>query len=487
AGARVAYERAIDSGHDDKNSAPRAALMLGAVLQQQDDFAGARRALQQAISSGHPDAAPMAARSLATLLEQHGDFAGARRALEQAIDSGHPDEAPMAALALGALLERQKDLVGARVAYQQAIDSGHPEASAQAQAALGVNQVAPQDEDLPAELARGSATLELRGMQLRYKRLRGEQLGGLPASHLLDCLKLLHEAGQAPLDEPLTRAVAEQICGDGPIATETWEGLCRRTQEEGFGAFTANEFRTDSAYLEECVEYTPTSAELDCLLTLLSERGEWERVVALAFARALREEADDSADEMIGAVNALKTAMDSGDADQAPVAALTLGSMLDDTNFVLARDAYEQALKSGHPDVAPVAALNLAKLLYKQGDFAGARAVVEPVIDSRHPDYASEAAFVLGSWLQQQGDVAGANAAFEKAISPSDRGQSPWAAIALGFLLKDKGDFVGAQRAFQRAIESGKDSAPMAGMALGVMRQEQGDFVGAQRAYEQVS
>jgi hypothetical protein len=122
-------------------------------------------------------------------------------------------------------------------------------------------------------------------MTLRYQRLRDERLGEVQASRLLDCLKLLHSAEQSHLGEHLARAVAEQIRGGRPLAAETWDGLCRRTREEGFGAFSADgEFLTYRPYLERCVEYRPSRTELARVAALLRERGESERLVQLDVA-----------------------------------------------------------------------------------------------------------------------------------------------------------------------------------------------------------
>ena len=60
-------------------------------------MAGAKAAYQQAIDSGHADVAPEAAVGLGVLLARQGDVAGAKAAYQQAIDSGHTDEAPTAA------------------------------------------------------------------------------------------------------------------------------------------------------------------------------------------------------------------------------------------------------------------------------------------------------------------------------------------------------------------------------------------------------
>jgi tetratricopeptide (TPR) repeat protein len=85
----------------------------------------ARLAYQQAIDSGHADAAPMAAVGLGTLLEEKGDSAAAKATFQRAIDSGHADAAPQAALDLGNLLAALGETSAAQAAFQRAIDSGH--------------------------------------------------------------------------------------------------------------------------------------------------------------------------------------------------------------------------------------------------------------------------------------------------------------------------------------------------------------------------
>jgi tetratricopeptide (TPR) repeat protein len=73
---------------------------------QQGDRAGARVAWERTIVSGHPDRAPKAALNLGLLLEQQGDPTNARMRLQQAIDSDHPDHAPKAMINLGIMLSR---------------------------------------------------------------------------------------------------------------------------------------------------------------------------------------------------------------------------------------------------------------------------------------------------------------------------------------------------------------------------------------------
>src|SRR2546421_604840 len=78
---------------------------LGVLLAEQGDVAGAKAAYQQAIESEHADVAPWAAVNLGLLLAEQGDVADAKAAWQQAIESGHADAAPSAAFNLGLLLE----------------------------------------------------------------------------------------------------------------------------------------------------------------------------------------------------------------------------------------------------------------------------------------------------------------------------------------------------------------------------------------------
>ncbi len=133
--AQSLFQQAIASGHPD--AAPKAAASLGLLLTGQGEVEGARAAYQQAIDSGHPDAAPAAAGGLGVLLAGQGEVEGARAAYQQAIDSGNPNAVPLVAFCLGVLLAGQGEVEGARAAYQQAIDSGHPDAAPMAALFLG--------------------------------------------------------------------------------------------------------------------------------------------------------------------------------------------------------------------------------------------------------------------------------------------------------------------------------------------------------------
>ena len=172
AGAHMAFQQAIDSGHPEV--AARAFASLGNLLAGQGDTAGAHMAFQQAIDSGYPKVAASAFLGLGYLLAKQGDTAeahaafqrviesdnrglrlaaiylrgcllakqgdldGAATALRQAIDSRHREVAPRALVSLGNLLAGQGDAAGAHLAFQEAIDSHHPAAALEADVQLGI-------------------------------------------------------------------------------------------------------------------------------------------------------------------------------------------------------------------------------------------------------------------------------------------------------------------------------------------------------------
>jgi hypothetical protein len=91
---------------------------LGLRLAKQGDVAGARAAYQRAIDSGHAEWAPEAAINLGVLLAEQTDVA-------YLSSLSHLNRLTLAAVA-----------ASARAAYQRAIDSGHAEWAPKAAASL---------------------------------------------------------------------------------------------------------------------------------------------------------------------------------------------------------------------------------------------------------------------------------------------------------------------------------------------------------------
>jgi tetratricopeptide (TPR) repeat protein len=191
--------------------------------------------------------------------------------------------------------------------------------------------------------------------------------------------------------------------------------------------------------------------------------------------------------DMQGAQAAYQQAIDFGNANLAPAAAIGLGTLLDEQGDVEgARAAYRQAIDSGHADLAPWAAVRLGDLLAKQGDVEGAKAAYQQAIDSGHADQAPRAAGSLAILLYRQRDMQRAKAAYQQAIDSGHADAAPAAAIGLGMLLDEQGDVEGAKAAYRQAIDSGHaNNAPRAAIGLGTLLDEQGDVEGAKAAYRQ--
>jgi hypothetical protein len=130
----------------------------------------------------------------------------------------------------------------------------------------------------------GSLTLDLSDMRERYKRLREEYRGEVAMSRLLDSSKLAHKAGLWRLEVTLLRTIAEKIRGTGPIAPESWDTILRRTNEEAFGRLdsTNTAFQVYQPYLEECVLYEPSQADIEGLLTVLNEKEDYSNAINVA-------------------------------------------------------------------------------------------------------------------------------------------------------------------------------------------------------------
>ena len=345
-----------------------------------------------------------------------------------------------------------------------------------------LSRVGETGADLPVELARkiaaeigmaenelaerfdgtpGSLTLDLGEMRARYERLREQEVAGVAASRLLDSLKLLHEGGQTPLVESLARKVAAEIRGNGALANETWETICRRTQSEGFGTFVGGEFRTYRPYLEECVRYVPAGDEIDCLLEILRSEAQWFSLVSLAVARTRRGETG-------RAIEILRDVIRDSPGSEARVATFTLGHvLLGAGDYVGAEEVWRKAEALGVFE----ATLNVGVAAERRGDLA----VAEDAYRRAEERGDSAASHNLGNVLQQRGDLEGAVAAFRRGERHGDTSAS----YGLGLVLEHRGDLDGAAAAYRRAgFREGLYN-------LGVAFKERGDLEAAYRAWEE--
>lgn len=116
------FEQAMASGHRD--AAPRAAVFRAWVALRFGGHRKARAVYQQAIDSGHHEYAPKAANNLGVLLAERGETDEALAAFALARVYPHAKIAAMAAFNTGLLLEHLGRCDEARKAFEEAIDEG---------------------------------------------------------------------------------------------------------------------------------------------------------------------------------------------------------------------------------------------------------------------------------------------------------------------------------------------------------------------------
>jgi len=385
----------------------------------------------------------------------------------------------------------------------------------------------------------GSLTVDLAAMRSRYERLREEEVHGVPASRLLDSVKLLYRCNQSPIREQRARQVAEQVRGNVPLSDDTWEALRRRTAAAGFGSFATGIFKGYDPLLEQSVMYEPAE-EARLLVGKLLRQGEaWDELLAFGEvpdveARAREEmlaciEAHAEQDLALIArmrlaflfaetertdevIESFRFVMRSGHPDHAPQAAVALGwhfehwgrteeaaivwqEAIDSGHEVLApqaaarlgilrsaegqRDAaaaaYRIAIESGRGEVAGVAAYNLASLLTDFDAEEGLR-LLQVAIDSGHAEAAPAAALTLASRQQGARQSQGKTPLLEIGATSPNPALARAAAMQLGLLHADSDDLDGARRVLYPVIESGSpDEATMAAWLLGDALNRNGD------------
>jgi tetratricopeptide (TPR) repeat protein len=433
--AEQAWRRCEEA--DDPQTAPWAALLLGAQLREQGDTDGARDAYQRAIASGHTDAAPGAMYNLGNLLKQQGDLEGAKDAYQRAIDSHHPGVTASAAVNLGRLLARQGDMSGARDAYQRGIDS-EPD-------------IAGLEASLRARLAEGAEgkTRPVHLEVIDIRRWRAEPRAVAIAAFSLG--ELLAREGDADgARAAFTRAFNS---GDPDIAPKAAAdlGLVLRRLGDMEGARIA--------YRDAAAAGHPEASPIAAfqLGVLLAENGDLDGAKD-AYRRAASVGAAENTNAGTGRTEAphLDTGLKSPERDKAINAAtLELGILLaQEGDLNSAQVAYHHAIDFGHTGTAPWAMVKLGMALLEHADMETAQAALQSAVDAGHPPVVAVASFGLGNLLTRRGEAEAARAAFQRAIDSGYPEIAAAASLGLGWLLADIGDAAGARDAFQRAARS---------------------------------
>ncbi len=170
-------------------------------------------------------------------------------------------------------------------------------------------------------------------------------------------------------------------------------------------------------------------------------------------------------------------AIDTGDPEFAPKAALTLGDLCEEQgedDEALA--AYEQVLVGSDPEIVAKAIWRYG-LLAPHANKAEVRATYQRLLERLPGDIAPVVTCQLGEWTDQYGWPASVPIAlFDQAMASGHRDVAPRAALFRAWIALRFGGHRKARAAYQRAIDSGHDEyAPKAANNLGALLAERGE------------
>jgi tetratricopeptide (TPR) repeat protein len=288
----------------------------------------------------------------------------------------------------------------------------------------------------------GSLALNLSDMSSRYRRLQDESRDGVSMSRLLDSAKLLYEASQPRMRGRVLRAVAEQIRGTVPTSPETWEALQRRAAEEGFGLINSetDEFQTYRPYLEDCVAYKPSAADIEALKPILIEANDIDGLSYLGKSLLMRFRAPEAAERV------LRVATEHGNASAEDMLGWAIAAQSNRAGD--AEERYRRNIQAGNVNDYH----NLGNLLSKQpGREADAEQAFRDAIRTMSGGERAIASWSLGNLLAHQ-------AARKEDAESAYRDAAEWGLFlghaALGPFLADQiGREVDAEAALREAIE----------------------------------
>jgi tetratricopeptide (TPR) repeat protein len=182
-------------------------------------------------------------------------------------------------------------------------------------------------------------------------------------------------------------------------------------------------------------------------------------------------------------------AVDTGDSEIAPVAALYLASWYQEQgDRARTVAAYQQAIVHEHPDASPRAAYLLGRLQHAHGQVEEAWAAWQQALDARHPRYSLLAAIELGDMLMRRGNWQHAKAVWQQAGQQPTL--DPLAAVQLGQVCDGWGQPELAEGIYQRALTTGDtEGGPVAALGLGFLyesRRAKGNVARARALYQRV-
>jgi tetratricopeptide (TPR) repeat protein len=506
AGARTAFAQAAETRHPD--IAPKAALALGTLLQQDGDAQGALRAYQFAAMSDDETTSALAGMAAALLGQEvatgldnpaeaayeqgcqllaTGDAMGARAAFARAVDSGDPEFAPLAAARLGAHLAQHGLPAEAIQVLWIAVDSGHPEHAPAGAYVLGQLLV----ENDEHEAAKGVLALAA--------ELPEPQMAGSAMATLAELLVQDEELAEALVW--FARIVAAGDPELGPHAALRVGALL--VDDDLHAAMTAWRYAADHAQ-GEVAEAAVSNLDLVAQHTGVPVRAApATRDEVLGWAAIGRGRLLLAAGDLAGAGEAFGQAQACPHPEASVAGQAYLGSCLRlQGDSGASQGTLEAAFASGHPTYAPMAAIDLSELLLERGEISRALEVLREAqagegwsaalagvnlgvlyahrlgdpesaleqlrrsVASDNPGARAAALFNLATIVEDAGDLEAARQAYEQAVALRQPEYSGKAAVNLGILLSKQMDVKGAHAAWEIAVEVGNEDDRAKGRGL---------------------
>jgi tetratricopeptide (TPR) repeat protein len=428
---------------DDPNVAPMALDLLGDLLQSDvGDHAGARDAYQRAIDSGHPDWSATAGFDLAQMLAADDDLADAEQQLRRITENPNRIYAAKAWDIIGDLLAESGDADAARDAYQRAIDADVLEWSARAQvdlARLILTETEQVDEAEPLlDSAAASGTVDVAAS--------ARLLLGLIAVYRGD-------PGHA-------RPEFEQAAATGPprVAGPALMQLAKIAMDDGDLNEAAEilEYLTDGSFQDEGLELYAAAhlgvvrrrqGDLGAALDLLQRAATSEDTDTAAYACLHWGVLAFDLDDVDAAAEILSRALGFGQPEVMNSIQASLGvvrvaqSRLDEARILLTA-----ALEGGNREDEPKVRRYLGSVLARLGRADEARAALEPLADSDDQEHRPAGLLMLGRLAIQAHDVAAGQRWLGAAVEASDAEVAADARLELGRLLAESADVAGSRQ-----------------------------------------
>lgn len=131
-------------------------------------------------------------------------------------------------------------------------------------------------------------------------------------------------------------------------------------------------------------------------------------------------------------------------------------------NIEQARAGYARAAESGDADIAPKAMMSLGVLESQHGDPAEARTWYTKAIESGHPDVAPMSMLNVGVLELHQARLEEARAWFDRALASGQADAKAWALVNLGDLERRAGRIESTRRRYEEAAATGHPQASKA-------------------------